>query len=97
MFKLALATHLKKTLAEIDAMSGEEFGYWMAYSRYFQPLDNQWLQAGIVASASLLPYSRRGNAPQPSSFVPIDKAPQHSTQINETLARIKADLEKARQ
>lgn len=78
-------------------MSGEEFGYWMAYSRYFQPLDNQWLQAGIVASASLLPYSRRGNAPQPSSFVPIDKAPQHSTQINETLARIKADLEKARQ
>jgi hypothetical protein len=97
LFKLALATHLRKTLAEIDAMSGEEFGYWMAYSRYYQPLDNPWLQAGVVASASLLPYSRRGKTPQPSSFVPIEKAPQHRTQINATLARIKADLDKSRQ
>lgn len=77
-------------------MSGEEFGYWMAYSRFYQPLDNPWLQAGIVASASLLPYSRRGHTPQPSTFVPIDKAPQHHTQIHDTLARMKADIEARR-
>lgn len=75
-------------------MSGEEFGYWLAYSRYFQPLDNPWLQAGIVAHAALAPYSRRGHAPKPQDFVPIEKPPQHRTQINNTLARLKADLER---
>lgn len=93
LFKLALASHLKKTLAEIDALSGEEFAYWLAYSRYFQPLDNSWLQAGIVASAALAPYSKRGHAPKPADFVPIEKPPQHHTHIRDTLARIKADLE----
>lgn len=93
LFKLALASHLKKTLDEIDAMSGEELGYWMAYARFFQPLDNPWLQTGLIASAALAPYSKRGHAPKPADFVPIEHPPQHRTQIQDTLARMKADLE----
>lgn len=93
-FKLALASHLRKTLAEIDTMSGEEFGYWLAYSRYFQPFDNSWAQTGIIVSQLLRPYCKNGNAPKPADFVPIEKPPQHRTQIRDTLARIKADLER---
>ncbi len=91
-FKFALASHLKKTVAEIDEMDSREFSQWMAYSRWFRQLDNPWIQTGMVASAMLAPYCK-GKVPDATDFVPIeDKAPQHPTQIAETLKRMAADL-----
>lgn len=93
-FKFALASHLKKTVAEIDAMDSREFSQWMAYSRWFRPLDNPWIQTGMVASAVLAPHVK-GKPPDAMDFVPIqDKAPQHPTQIAETIRRMAADLGK---
>jgi hypothetical protein len=92
-FKFALASHLRKTVAEIDEMDSREFSQWIAYSRWFQPLDNPWLQMGVLASSVLAPYSK--NVPDASAFIPIDnKAPQHRTQIEQTLKQIAADLAK---
>lgn len=92
-FKFALASHLKKTVAEIDEMDSREFSQWMAYSRWFRPLDNPWVQTGVIASAVLAPYSRK--VPAATDFVPIeDKAPQHPTQIEQTLRQMAADLGK---
>lgn len=92
-FKFALASHLKKTVAEIDEMDSREFSQWMAYSRWFRPLDNPWIQTGMIASAVLAPYSRK--VPSATDFVPIeDKAPQHPTQIEQTLRQMAADLGK---
>jgi len=91
-FKFALASHLKKTVAEIDAMDSREFSMWMAYSRWFHPLDNPWIQTGMVASAVLAPYCK-GKTPDAMDFVPIEgKAPQHPTQIAEQLRRMAADF-----
>jgi hypothetical protein len=90
-FKFALASHLKKTVAEIDAMDSREFSQWIAYSRWFRPLDNPWLQNGMIVSSVLAPYSRR--TPEATDFIPLEgTAPQHPTQIAETLRRMAADL-----
>jgi hypothetical protein len=89
-----LAGHLGMTVGEIETrMDSHELSEWLAYARYFQPLDNSWLQTGIMASAFLLPYSKRGRAPQASDFVPIENPPQHRSQIHATLLRMKQDLE----
>jgi|688.fasta_scaffold14622_14 hypothetical protein len=91
-FKLDLASHLKKTVAEIDAMDSREFSQWIAYSRWFRPLDNPWLQTGMLASSVLAPYCKN-KVPEAQDFVPVErKAPQHPTQIAETLRQLAADL-----
>jgi hypothetical protein len=91
-FKFDLASHLKKTVAEIDAMDSREFSYWIAYSRWFRPLDNPWLQTGMLASSVLAPYCKN-KVPDAQDFIPIEgHAPQHPTQIAETLKQIAADL-----
>lgn len=91
-FKYRLASHLGKTIAEIDQMDSREFSSWIAYSRWFCPLEHSWLQTGMVMSALLAPYSR-GKTPTAEDFIPIeDKAPQHRVQIEETLRRMAADL-----
>lgn len=91
-FKFALASHLKKTVAEIDEMDSREFSQWIAYSRWFRPLDNPWIQTGMVVSSVLAPYTK-GKPPDATDFVPIESnAPQHRTQIEETLRRMAADL-----
>lgn len=93
-FKFALASHLRKTVAEIDAMDSREFSQWMAYTRWFCPLDDSWQQTGMIVSSVLAPYSK--NTPDPTKFIPIeDRAPKHPTQIADTLRRMAADLGKA--
>jgi hypothetical protein len=91
-FKFDLASHLKKTVAEIDQMDSLEFSRWIAYSRWFRPLDHPWLQTGMLASSALAPYCKN-KVPDPHDFIPIEgKAPQHPTQIEEQLKRLAADL-----
>jgi hypothetical protein len=93
-FKFDLASHLKKTVAEIDRMDSLEFSRWIAYSRWFRPLDNPWLQTGVVASSVLAPYCKK--VPTATDFVPVEgKAPQHPTQIAETLKQMARDLGQA--
>jgi hypothetical protein len=89
-----LAGHLKMTVREIEErMDSRELSEWLAWARFFQPLDNPWAQAGIIASATLAPYSRRGNAPSPKDFIPVERPPQHKTQLLDVLAQMKRDLD----
>jgi hypothetical protein len=92
-FKFALASHLKKTVAEIDAMDSREFSQWIAYARWFQPLDNPWKQTGNLIHYSLFPHLGGKVPPSPETFIPIeDKAPKHPTQIRDTIRRMAEDL-----
>jgi hypothetical protein len=90
-----LAGHLKMTVGEIEQrMDSHELSEWLAYARYFQPLDNSWAQAGLLASITLAPHTKRGHCPSPTDFIPIEKAPQHRTQILSVLEQMKQDLGK---
>ena len=85
------------TVGQIEEqMSSRELAEWMAYARYYQPLDGSWEQAGLIASAVLAPYSRRGRTPKASDFIPVEPAPQHKTQIRSALSMLKRDLEAMR-
>lgn len=96
-FLFALAGHLGMTVGEIEQrMDCQEFAEWICYARFWRPLDDSWQQMGILASAVLAPYSKRGNAAKPDDFIPIERPPQHKTQIHDALARLKADLEQQR-
>jgi hypothetical protein len=91
---MRLAGHLKKTLEEIDHMDSREFSRWIAYSRWFSPLDDSWTQTGMIASAVLAPHCPKGRTPSVTDFIPIDnKSPQHWTQVRDALERLKKDLE----
>lgn len=83
---------MKKTLAEIDQMSSLEFSQWIAWARFFQPLDDPWAQTGLLASASLAPHCGRRKAPTPQDFVPLERAPMHKTQINDVLRQMQRDI-----
>lgn len=92
-FKLRLAGHLHKTLAEIDRMDSREFSMWIAYSRWFRPLDDPWLQTGMQMSATLAPYSKH-KPPDPEDFIPVDSlTPQHPTQVVDNLKALAAALQ----
>lgn len=94
-FKYRLASHLKKTIAEIDAMDSREFSSWIAWATWFCPLDHPWLQTGTIVSYLLTPHMGGKSPPEPEKFIPIqDKTPQHPTQIEETIRRMAADLAK---
>lgn len=90
-----LAGHLKMTVGELERrMDSRELSEWLAFARYFQPLDNSWAQTGVIASAALAPYCKRGATPRPADFVPIAPAPQHPTQMTDVLFKMKKDLSK---
>lgn len=96
-FLFALAGHLRMTVREIEErMDSRELAEWICYARFYRPLDDSWQQMGVLASAMLAPYSRRGAAAKPEDFIPIERPPQHRTQIHDALARLKADLEQQR-
>jgi hypothetical protein len=89
-----LASHLKMTVGELEQrMDSRELSEWLAFARYFQPLDNSWAQTGVLASATLAPYSRKGQCPKPMDFVPMERPPQHKTQMLDVLAQMKKDLD----
>jgi hypothetical protein len=96
-FLFALAGHLGMTVQDIEQrMDSRELAEWICYARFYRPLNDSWKQMGILASAALAPYSKRGMAPKPDDFIPLEQPPQHRTQINDALSRLKADLEKQR-
>jgi hypothetical protein len=89
-----LAGHLKMTVGELEQrMDSRELSEWLAFARYYQPLDNSWAQAGVIASATLAPYSKKGHCPKPADFIPTEQPPQHRTQMLDVLAQMKHDLD----
>lgn len=90
---MRLAGHLKMTLAELfDRMGSREFSYWQAYHRFYEPIGGDWERAGLQAAATLAPYCDRGRTPAPGDFIPVEKPPQHQSQIDAVLRQIKSDL-----
>lgn len=88
-----LAGHLGMTVGELEQrMDSHELSEWLAYARYFQPLDNSWAQTGLLASIGLAPHSRRGQCPAPTEFIPVERPPQHKTQILTVLEQMQRDL-----
>jgi hypothetical protein len=89
-FLFRLAGHLKMTVGELCLrMDSVELSKWIAYERYFHgPLGDEWRQTGTLAAAMLAPYVRKGQAPKPNDFVPVERPPQHKTQMEETLTRM---------
>lgn len=72
-------------------MGSREFSTWLAYSRWFRPLDDSWIQTGMILTGVLAPYSK--NAPNPEDFVPIESnAPQHPTQVARKLKELAEQL-----
>lgn len=85
---------MKMTVRELcERMDSREFSYWLAFHRFYEPLPDPWFETGIVASAALAPYCSRGKTPKPSEFVPVEKPPQHETQIIDQLRQLKEALE----
>lgn len=73
-------------------MDSKELSEWIAYTRYFEAIPDQWQQTGLIVSALLAPHSRKGQAPRPDDFVPIEKPPQHPDQIAGQLAELQKRL-----
>jgi hypothetical protein len=71
-----------------ERMDSRELSEWIAYTRYFQALPDEWRQAGLIASAVLAPHSSKGKAPRISDFVPIDTPPQHPEQTRAEIQKL---------
>lgn len=76
-------------------MDSRELTEWMAFDRYFQPLDHSWAQAGLVTSAIYAPHIKPAHRPQATDFIPVERAPQHRTQMQLVLEQMKRDIESA--
>jgi hypothetical protein len=89
-----LASHLRMTVGQIEReMDSHELSEWLAFARYYQPLDNSWAQTGLLASSTIGPHMRRGYWPSPADFIPVEKPPQHKTQMISVLEQMKRDLD----
>jgi hypothetical protein len=76
-----------------ERMDSRELSEWMAYTRYFVPIENPWLQTGIVASYMAAPYTEEGKPPRTAeSFVPKLRAPQHEAQDRAAILKLRAEL-----
>lgn len=81
------------TVGELERrMDSRELSEWVAYTRYFEALPDAWQETGLVVSALLAPYSKKGSPPKPSDFVPIETPPQHPEQISSQLAELQKRL-----
>jgi len=90
LFRLAatLGWSVKQVCRDMDS---QELSEWVAVHRYFMPLPDPWHQTGVVAAATLAPYSK-ARVPKASDFVPVEKPPQHPEQITELLRQVKREL-----
>jgi len=75
-----------------NRMDSQELSEWMAYTRYFVPLPDPWLQTGLIASLQIAPYAGKGRAPSATDFVPTHRAPQHEVQDREAVERLRREL-----
>lgn len=74
-------------------MDGDEFAIWQAWSRHHLPFDSSWEQTALLATLIIAPHTPRGFKVSPADLIPVTKAPQAQTQIDQTLEAIKRDLE----
>jgi hypothetical protein len=81
------------TVRELERrMDSRELSEWVAYTRYYEAIPDSWRETGLVVSALLAPYARKGHAPKPEDFMPIDTPPQHPEQIRERLEELQRRL-----
>jgi len=77
-----------------ERMDSREFAEWVALHRFFEPLPDAWRQTGLLASAALAPYCKKGATPKAEDFVPIEQAQQHEAQILDMIERVNAKVAK---
>jgi len=89
----ALAGHLGMTVGELSTrMDSRELTEWIAYTRYYEALPDQWEQTGLVVASLLAPYAKEGRSPKARDFVPLTTPPQHESQDREAILKLKATL-----
>ena len=88
-----LAGYLKMTVGELEQrMDSRELSEWLAVHRFFMPLDNSWAQTAMLVNAMLAPYSKKDSLPPASSWIPLEKTPQHPLQAKEELLKMQQSL-----
>ena len=76
-----------------ERMDSRELSEWKAYTTYFVPIENPWLQTGLLASIASAPYTPEGKKPQTAGdFVPTLTAPQHEAQDRAAILKLRAEL-----
>lgn len=81
------------TVGEIESrMTTRELAEWVAYTKYFQALDDSWAETGLIVSAVLAPHCEPGRAPKASEFIPIEEPPQHEQQALDVIRELRKQL-----
>lgn len=70
-------------------MDSQELTEWMAFTRYYHALPDEWEQTGLIVSSLLAPYSK-DRVPKPADFIPLERPPQHHEQDYAELMKLKA-------
>jgi len=88
----ALAGHLRMTVRELcSRMDSQELTEWLAFTRYYKALPDEWQQAGLIVSSLLAPYSK-DRVPSPADFMPLEKPPNHPQQDLDALMELRRQL-----
>lgn len=66
---MRLGLALGKSLAEVRALSADEFMAWAEYDA-IEPLPSPWLQTGVVAATVANAFRGKGPRAKPADFVP---------------------------
>ena len=74
-----------------ERMDSRELTEWMAMTRYFRALPDEWEQTGLIVSSILAPYSK-DKTPKPSDFMPLDRPPNHAEQDIAALLKLREAL-----
>lgn len=78
------------TVGELcERMTSAELSEWVALDMYIQPLPNPWRQTGVLASAAVAPYVKKGREPKPEDFMPLSRLPQTAEDMAAELAKLK--------
>lgn len=72
-------------------MDSRELTEWIAFTRYWRALPDEWQQTGLIVSSLLAPYSK-DTVPKPSDFNPVEKPPQHESQDLTALTQLRRAL-----
>lgn len=86
-FRFILALALKRTLAEIDLMSGYEFCEWMQFYE-IEPFDADYKAAGIISS--VIANVNRDASKKREPFIPKDFIPTADKPKNNVINNIYA-------
>ena len=73
-------------------MDSKELSEWVAYTRHFEAIPDAWRETGLIVSALLAPYAKKGSPPKPEDFVPLETPPQHEEQLHDSLIELQRRL-----